>query len=151
MQAEIARVRLQLAPHRQVAPAGTGTSGEPPHDGDVMPPAGGWQRPPGAPAMSPEERLTRSWLVDGLMRNASICLGDEAVFVTAGRGGKESLLRKHDAAGANRALELLDKQLDKMAGAPPDDAADARPPRLRPRPRPRPRQPAPTRIPSPDP
>ncbi len=73
--------------------------------------------------MSPEERLTRAWLVEGLMRNASICMGDESVFITKTPGADDVLIRKHDSAGANRALELLDKQLDKLAGVP-DDPAD---------------------------
>ncbi len=123
VQAEIALVRAHHAPHRQVATAGAGPSGEPPRDGDVYPPGGGPS--PRPQAMSSEERLTRSWLVETLRRNAAICMGDEAVFVT-GKDGKEVLVWKHGSAGANRALDLLDHQLDKLAGAPAAEEIDGR-------------------------
>ncbi len=123
VQAEIALVRAHQAPLRRVASASAEVSGEPPLDGDVLPPNGGWQRAQGAPAMTPEERLTRGWIVEMLMRNVAICMGDEAVFVT-GKDGKEVLLWKRDAPSANRALELLDKQLDKLASLPADGEQD---------------------------
>ncbi len=51
--------------------------------------------------------LDRAWVIDRLMRNARIALGEETVVVRKGEDETEVTLR--DAAAANKALELLGK------------------------------------------
>lgn len=50
-------------------------------------------------AISQKEALTREWVIDNLMKNAMICMG--------------ALIKpdNHEAPGANKALELLGKEI----------------------------------------
>ncbi len=101
VQAELALVRSQVDPHRQLVI----------HDGQIILPG---TRPP----MPIVERLTRGWIVETLLRQVDVCMGDTPGVVTLA-DGTEVFVRRRDAPSANRAIELLDKQLDKLAGAPP--------------------------------
>ncbi len=114
VQAEIALVRSEHASHRQLAIS----SGSPPRDGEVYPPGAG-AAPRRAP-MTAAERLTRAWLVEMWVLNAEICLGIAPIHLTV--GDVVTSVTKHDSAGANRALELLEKQLAILAEATPDAA-----------------------------
>ncbi len=109
VQAELALVRAQVDPRRQLVI----------HDGQVLPPLGGG----GRQTTTPVERLTRAWIVETLLRQVDVCMGDMPGVVTA-RDGTEMFVRRRDAPSANRAIELLDKQLDKLAGLPSDLTED---------------------------
>ncbi len=69
------------------------------------------------------ERLTRGWIVETLLRQVDVCMGDTPGVVTLA-DGTEVFVRRRDAPSANRAIELLDKQLDKLAGAPAAEEID---------------------------
>src|SRR5262245_59286762 len=61
--------------------------------------------------------LTRQWVLERLMLNARICMGEERVRLAVQRTNKETkqievveiVVTERDAAAANRALELLGK------------------------------------------
>lgn len=62
-----------------------------------------------------KEVLTREWVIDRLMRNATVALGDAPVKLKLRNKDtgefEEFEVSKHDAGAANRALELLGKEL----------------------------------------
>jgi len=59
--------------------------------------------------------LSKEWIIERLMRNAAVALADEPVTLKVlMKGAKEPTevkISAHDAAAANRALELLGKEL----------------------------------------
>lgn len=73
-----------------------------------------------------ELALTRAWVIERMMRNAMICMGEEKVTThrilkVKGQNGQpdsftavEIEVFERDAAGANTALGLLAKELDKL-------------------------------------
>lgn len=54
-------------------------------------------------------QLTRAWVLENLMDNALDCLGKRKVTIT--KDGEDIEVFKRDEASANRALELLGKEL----------------------------------------
>lgn len=66
--------------------------------------------------------IDRAWVQARLVRNAEICLGERPLLLTIpGKEPRDVAVRKHDAAGANRALELLRDEMDYLAGHPAAD------------------------------
>lgn len=57
-----------------------------------------------------KDALDRQWVIERLMRNARIALGEEKVTLTAKDGGDKTVVAR-DAAAANQALNLLGKEL----------------------------------------
>ena len=59
--------------------------------------------------------LDKAWVLDRLMRNARVCLGEETMKLKLRKPRSDEVveIEAHlpDAAGANRALELLGKEL----------------------------------------
>lgn len=74
--------------------------------------------------------LDKAWVLDRLMRNARVCLGEEMVKLR--RAVKDDVVEVevhlHDAGAANRALELLGKELamfvDRKEVGKPGDFTD---------------------------
>jgi hypothetical protein len=54
--------------------------------------------------------LDKAWVLERLMRNARIAMGEEKIKLTS-KEGVEVETTDRDVSGANRALELLGKQL----------------------------------------
>ena len=79
--------------------------------------------------------LTRQWVLERLMLNARICMGEERVRLAVQRTNKETKqidvveieVTERDAAAANRALELLGKteELRLFSDRSKDDHPDA--------------------------
>lgn len=59
--------------------------------------------------------LDKAWVLERLMRNAAVALGDQTVKLKMRKKGETDIVEVethlHDAAAANRALELLGKEL----------------------------------------
>lgn len=59
--------------------------------------------------------LSKAWVLERLMRNARVCLGEEPAKVSfrvkRDEPPAQLEMTQHDPAGANRALELLGKEL----------------------------------------
>lgn len=152
IRAEIAAVRAQMgAGNLHVLPApGQGSGGPPPPlDGQVLEPGdhGDRRRRVEHPA-DPTVALTRGWIVEQLMRNVAISMGDEAIeqrvmvkatrrTLKAGTDGEPLIQETVDVvtvkvtdrsgSAANQALNLLDQQLDKIKaerGTVPQEAQD---------------------------
>lgn len=151
VRAEIEAVRAQMgAGNLHVLPApGQGSGGSPPPlDGQVLEP-GYHPRPPRKDeAPDPTVSLTRGWIVEQLMRNVAISMGDEAIeqrvmvkatrkTLKAGVDGEPMIQETVDVvtvkvtdrsgSAANQALNLLDQQLDKIKaerGTVPQEAQD---------------------------
>lgn len=76
--------------------------------------------------------LTRAWVLERLMRNAQIAMGETSLKLKIARNGKDNgkvvdelEIHDRDTAGANRALELLGKEVGmfvdrKEVGGPGD-------------------------------
>lgn len=54
--------------------------------------------------------LDKAWVLDRLMKNARIAMGEEKVTLTT-KDGEEFTTIDRDVSGANKALELLGKEL----------------------------------------
>jgi len=64
-----------------------------------------------AAVIQADDALTRAWVVERLMKNAMIAMGEEKVKITKKDGGGEAEVVMRDAAAANQALQLLGKEL----------------------------------------
>lgn len=118
------------------AAAGGGGSGAPPLTGEIFRP--GAPEPDRPEDEAVETILSREWVIGQLMRNARIAMGDMRVTVTkmvkvSGRNGQpdnfvavQTEAFERDGAVANRALELLSKELDRMAKIGEDASPEAR-------------------------
>jgi len=121
----------------------------PPLDGQLLEPGHhGPRRREEPPEIDPTVMLTRRWIVEQLMRNVSIAMGDEEIetkvivkatrrSLKAGEDGVPLVAETVDVvtvkvtdrsgAVANQALNLLDQQLDKIKaerGTVPQEAQD---------------------------
>jgi predicted trehalose synthase len=77
--------------------------------------------------LAKKEELTKAWVIDRLMHNAKVALGEEP-FVMITEEGAEVKVTAREAPAANKALELLGKELGmfvdrKEIGGPGDFAS----------------------------
>lgn len=135
-------IREQIAKERvnvvlQITSGGGGKGGKPPLSGDTYGPG---EDLPRSPQPAPEAvELTRPWIVETLIRNARMCMGDLDVPVSkmvkrtvdSGNGivreeivAETIFIRERDAAGANTACKLLSEQLEIMKGEASGRGAD---------------------------
>jgi len=124
---EIAKIRKEAGAVVQITSGGGGKGGKPPLNGDAYGPD---EPLPRSPAETPEAvELTRPWIVETLIRNARMCMGDLDVPVSkmvkrtvdSGNGvireeivAETIYVRERDAPAANTALKLLSEQLEIM-------------------------------------
>jgi phage terminase small subunit len=55
--------------------------------------------------------VSKSWVMERLMRNAQMCLGEEPLIVPGSEEGEGEVQFRRDPAAANQALQLLGKEL----------------------------------------
>lgn len=150
IRAEIELLRSQVdngTLHLLAAPGSTPPR-LPPLDGQVLEPSDHGPRRKAETPTDPTVALTRGWIVEQLMRNVAISMGDEAIeqrvmvkatrrTLKAGEDGAPLIQETVDVvtvkvtdrsgSAANQALNLLDQQLDKIKaerGTVPQEAQD---------------------------
>lgn len=151
IRAEIELLRSQVdngTLHLLAAPGGSQPPRQPPLDGQVLEPSDHGPRRKAEQPADPTVTLTRQWIVEQLVRNVAISMGDEAIeqkvmvkatrrTLKAGADGEPVVqetvdvvtVRVTDRSGsaANQALNLLAQQLDIIKaerGAVPQEAQD---------------------------
>lgn len=68
------------------------------------------ERESAAIELAKKEELTKAWVIDRLMQNARIAMGEQKVKITK-KDGEEIEVIDRDVSGANKALELLGKEV----------------------------------------